>query len=367
MHPHESKTESWWHVSGLIAGINATPVRKYFLTLAHRHTNRQKGHAWASQQTLAREMCISVSTVERLFRWGKDKGIVGVRRVKTGKGKDDQYNQYWLVIDRLQELQRQVDHPSPMRGAGHEYPSDWVGATVKSSIEHPSNGDRAPLVGKGEVVEVKQSLNNSVATSVPACSVGLRQDYASMVAAESEKRPNGGASVFPLAVRQDRNRLPRGAPPVMAFIAKNGKLPPYVEDESQLLVDDDGNYAGYVGRDGKRYNEWNEYESIEMASQRRSNDAIRKVRMAANARIRENETVDSETPSVPRELTGEEKLQMLRLGAADPEQAEAWSKRTGVPANVYLEKGDHARADAYRQWKTNRDNQNGKRRRFGAS
>jgi hypothetical protein len=41
---------------------------------------------------------------------------------------------------------------------------------------------------------------------------------------------------------------------------------------------------------------------------------------------------------------------MLKSGAFDPEQAEVWSKQTGVPTEVYLVKNDHAREKAYRQW-----------------
>jgi hypothetical protein len=182
---------------------------------------------------------------------------------------------------------------------------------------------------------------------LPACAVDLRQDHASAAVAESENRRNGGPSIFPLAVIPDQNPLPRGAPPVLAFLAKHGRLPDYVVDESHLILDAEGNYAGYIGRNGKRYTEWNEFESIEMASRRQTDEAIRKFRMATERRLHEKETAESETPIVPRKATKEEKLEMLKTGAADAEQAEVWSKQSGFPADVLLIRNGHEREAAY--------------------
>jgi hypothetical protein len=119
----EQKAEkhSWWHLAKLIAGIQATPTEKYFLTLVAGHTNTRKGFAWASQETLAQEMCVDLRTVGRVFAWAKKLGVIGVRRVRTGKLPSEQHNEYQLAIERLEQLQpkKSSEHQTLMSGDTH--------------------------------------------------------------------------------------------------------------------------------------------------------------------------------------------------------------------------------------------------------
>jgi hypothetical protein len=89
------RREIWRYILGLVAGIDATATQKYFLVRVHHHGYRHKGFAWASHETLAREMRVSVAAVEQLFQRAKNIGVVG-----TGN------RAYWLNIDRLEALQR---------------------------------------------------------------------------------------------------------------------------------------------------------------------------------------------------------------------------------------------------------------------
>jgi hypothetical protein len=93
-HTHK-KREIWRYVLGLVAGIEATATQKYFLVLVHHHGYRHKGFAWASHETLAREMHVGVAVIERIFQWAKNIGVVG-----------EGNRAYWLDIERLEALQR---------------------------------------------------------------------------------------------------------------------------------------------------------------------------------------------------------------------------------------------------------------------
>ncbi len=115
-HVQEGGKIHWWYVATAIAGIDAQPAQKYLLTLILRHTHVRKGYAWTSQKTLAWEMGVDVSTVKRIFQWGKRLGIIAVRPVRHGQGKTDQHNEYWLNLPRLIELERPPDHPAPVMG-----------------------------------------------------------------------------------------------------------------------------------------------------------------------------------------------------------------------------------------------------------
>jgi hypothetical protein len=202
-----------------------------------------------------------------------------------------------------------------------------------------------------ELIELEQE------TPLPACSVVLRQDHAVEPVQEPENRKNGDLN-FSLATIEPQIQVgtssPTRLPPVIAFFRKHGKLPGYIIDETHLLFDGENRFCGYVDRDGKRRDEWNCFESIRMAEQRMSREAIREILQKET----ERRVAEAEQPVIgqaPTKLTREEKLTMLRVGTDDENVAERWSVRTGVPAHVYLVKGYNARADAYRQWKTTRD------------
>lgn len=110
----DGKTNQWWQIEHLIAGLDADRDVKCLLFLIHLHRNARRGCAWAKQETLAWEMNVSLSTLERAFRTAKKLGVLDVRRIRTGKRPDEQYNEYWIVIARVEKLQRaEPQHPSP--------------------------------------------------------------------------------------------------------------------------------------------------------------------------------------------------------------------------------------------------------------
>jgi hypothetical protein len=192
---------------------------------------------------------------------------------------------------------------------------------------------------------------NTAEAPLPACSVGLRQDHPVEPVQETENRKNGVAT-FSLATIEPQIQIstPARLPPVVAYFKKNGKLPPYIPDETHLLFDGENRFCGYVDRDGKRRDEWNCFESIRMAEIRMNREAAKQIlQELAERRASEVEQPVIERP--PTKLTCEEKLTMLRVGTDDDDVAERWSARTGVPTHVYLEKNNNARAEAYRQWK----------------
>jgi hypothetical protein len=170
----DGKTNQWWHIEHLIAKLDADRDVKCLLFLIHLHTNARRGCAWAKQETLAWEMNVSLSTLERAFRTAKQLGVLDVRRIRTGKRPDEQYNEYWIVIDRVEKLQRtEPQHPSPMTGDTDEHPSPVKGDsepehpsfvtpnTRHLSSEHPSNQTGTPVTRDGEGFEVKQVASNS--------------------------------------------------------------------------------------------------------------------------------------------------------------------------------------------------------------
>ena len=189
------QAHQWWYVENLIAGLDATPTEKYLLTRVHLHINRKSGRAWASQKTLAVEASTDLRTVERFFAKMKRLGAVQVHRIRTGKSPSDQYNEYWLDVERLCELQRpakhpslvrgasgatepktESDHPTPMSGDTHEHPTPMSPNTRQIAQEHPTNHARTPDTHVGEVFEVKQleskakkieSSSSSAAASKP--------------------------------------------------------------------------------------------------------------------------------------------------------------------------------------------------------
>jgi hypothetical protein len=184
----------WWFVQGLIAGLDATPTQKYLLTLIHLHTNARKNYAWMSQESLAREMCTDLSTVKRAFRWGKQLGVIGVRRVRTGKGKDDQYNEYWLELERLKELQRPTkqgastplaedEHsastPLAQNGAGGKSDSSKGQITLEQGANRAEARGTSDLVGfEVKQVDKKAAVRSTAVEREGACIARFCQGHA---------------------------------------------------------------------------------------------------------------------------------------------------------------------------------------------
>jgi hypothetical protein len=162
----QSQDQPWYRIADLIAGIDATPTQKNLLTRIQRHTHARKGFAWMSQEELAREMRVSVSTVERGFAWGKKLGVITVVPQRTGNNPADQFNHYWLNIERLKELQSPPEHPAsmldehPAQVTG-EHPASSDANTLHPEHEHPSSSVRTPRTHAGIGFEVKQVKRTS--------------------------------------------------------------------------------------------------------------------------------------------------------------------------------------------------------------
>jgi hypothetical protein len=182
----------------------------------------------------------------------------------------------------------------------------------------------------------------------------LRQDH-SAEPIHDENRKNGKAS-FLLATIEPEIQTPTASPsrlpPVVAFYKKHGKLPPYILDETQLLWDSEKNFIGYIDRNGNRHDAWNNYESIHMAAHRRSQEALEKFARELERREAERREAERREPErPPGPFTGEQKLQMLRLGTHDEETAERWSQRSGIPARIFLIKNNWDRAYAFEEFR----------------
>ena len=146
--PKAAQVHEWWHALDLLAGIGATPTQHLLLVRIYRHIHKKKGYAWASQETLAREMNVDLSTVERGFRWAKRLGLVQVRRVITGKRPSDRHNEYWIdfrVVDMRKQLRESLEQPVPM-------PDDDDEQGAPMPLTNP-----APMTGKTEPINPSSS------------------------------------------------------------------------------------------------------------------------------------------------------------------------------------------------------------------
>jgi hypothetical protein len=135
----------WYDIEDLIAGLDAPVLVKYLLERIRRRTNPRKRFAWVSQKSLAWDMGVSRPTVERAFAQAKTMGVVGVRRVRTGKNPTDQHNEFWIIPERMKQLQRPPLPPE----TDTEHPSPVMGDTNVSNLEHPSNRARTSITSDG--------------------------------------------------------------------------------------------------------------------------------------------------------------------------------------------------------------------------
>jgi hypothetical protein len=107
-----------YQILDLISKSNLPPTYRLLLHLVVRHTNHKTGIAWASQQRLAEEMGAGESSVKRWFGELRAAGAIGVRRVRSGKDQKKQYNEYWIVPEKLPGLKLdQGSLVSPAQGA----------------------------------------------------------------------------------------------------------------------------------------------------------------------------------------------------------------------------------------------------------
>ena len=156
----------WWFIQHLIAGLDTTPTIKYLLTLVYLHTNKDRGFAWTSQKTLAREMCVDESTVKRTFRKAKKMGVVISRTVRTSRLPKDQHNEYWLDIERMKALQRGDYSPETANTddtdqQGAPVPLDAEPNKGQISLEQGANGTRTGGTSAPEGFDLKQVASNS--------------------------------------------------------------------------------------------------------------------------------------------------------------------------------------------------------------
>jgi hypothetical protein len=370
--PLGKQRDAWWQVLELIAGIEATATQKYFLTLVHRHTNWRKGYAWAAQKTLGQEMCVSESSAKRTYRWAKKLGVINSRLVRTGKLPKDQHNEYSLNIERLRELQRPVEAMVPQRTAIETEDgsvllnNDALGASTpldKAELGTPkrsSRGQITPELGANRTqtrsipapigFEVRQGMSEPVKQSLnplPAPSFESRQVHANVPLQEHRQQKDGRGAIHSIEQFQ-RPVFDFGAsrvPPVIRYIERNGTLPPYIVDESHLIFDGQGEYAGYFDRNGNRHNQFNEFESIAMAQSRTSKEAIK------NCISKLSNMFGGQDKTHPLQTTGSQRLDMLRSGTEDETEAKRWSAVTGVPADIYLTKDADERAELFRRWR----------------
>ena len=136
--PKQEKNQPWY-VEQLIAGLDATPQIKLLLFLVRLHQNAKTGRAWASQDTLGREMGLDVSRVKEHFAEAKRRGWIGVDRQR--KGQQKQFNQYWLNVEQLSACQR-PDRNQPINSS-HGSPAP-AAFTDHGSLASPGHSASAP-------------------------------------------------------------------------------------------------------------------------------------------------------------------------------------------------------------------------------
>jgi hypothetical protein len=204
----------------------------------------------------------------------------------------------------------------------------------------------------------------------PACTVDSRQDHTADSNCDENRRVGGKSPSFHSpdprppqnADAQHEGSQPRSSeltppkiPPVVAYLAKHGKLPPYIPDETHLLLDDEGNYSGYVDRDGKRRDKWNNFESIEMAQHRRMNEQLHRfLASRSEKRVVVNHGPKPEAQIGPT-FTWDQTVAVLRNGTRSEDEAKRWSEGTGIPAQVFLVEDQFERRAAFDEWKARRE------------
>ena len=156
--PPDSHAYKWYEVGHLIAGLDAPPNVRHLLHVAQLHWNAKKRCAWASQETLAEEMGVSLATAKRAFRKAKNLGVLGVRRIRTGKGHADQFNEYWTVPERMAQLQRPPrppkKEPSSTTETGTDHPSPVMADATRTETKQGSPVTHAQDTTKGQMAPI---------------------------------------------------------------------------------------------------------------------------------------------------------------------------------------------------------------------
>lgn len=92
-------------------------------------------------------------TVQRAFRWAKEIGVIDVRRIRTGKRPDQQYNEYSLNVEKLKQLQ-QPEQAAPV-------PPDGDAKTLHLTPEHASINATTGGTDEAKGFEVSQRASKS--------------------------------------------------------------------------------------------------------------------------------------------------------------------------------------------------------------
>jgi hypothetical protein len=107
-----------YQILDLISKSQLPLTHRLLLHLIVRYTNRKSGIAWASQKRLAADMGAGESSVKRWFTELRAAGAIDVRRIRSGKAKTKQYNEYWIVPEKLPGLKLEhSSQASPAHGA----------------------------------------------------------------------------------------------------------------------------------------------------------------------------------------------------------------------------------------------------------
>jgi len=94
----------WYEKEDLISGCGLSRSAKHLLLVVKRSINNKKGTCWLTQKQLAEKMSVSVPTVERAFAVAVKAEVISSQRVRKGKGKYKQTNEYFIVWAKLQEM-----------------------------------------------------------------------------------------------------------------------------------------------------------------------------------------------------------------------------------------------------------------------
>jgi hypothetical protein len=344
------------------------------------------GYCWPLVSTIERETRLSRNTVFAAVKRLEGLGILS-RRQLVSRGSQGRNSPVLFRIggpiknlpekaSRLYVLQVQPQQKSavksqvqPRRCTKNRYVGGDVPKTGTGAVAETGTGE-IPKTGTGLIPEIgtqnySKEVSEGISTSEnkptpnPACSVGSRQDHGAAIEHGVKNQGDGNTGAFSIArtigfplhhQAESDGRLP----PVVAYYKKHRKLPPYIPDETHLVFDGDGRFCGYVDQDGKRRNEWNNFESIRMAEIRECNETIRKL----PARSEPNEPARAEgheSEYDPRSLTPDEKRRMLRAGTIHEDVAERWSARSGIPAYIFLVTDSYERAEKFKEWKAARN------------
>jgi hypothetical protein len=130
---------AWYVEEDLINDSSLPGTVKHLLLVIHKSINLKKQVCWLSQAELARKMSKSRATAQRAFYTAQDAGVIANKRIRTGKGKTDQHNEYSIVWERLHELG--TNHPDGEPKITHGFPEARIisdGSMHHSEVEHAS-------------------------------------------------------------------------------------------------------------------------------------------------------------------------------------------------------------------------------------